>query len=112
MACWGGILSAAYTYFYTDNFASFSDPNWYRNEPEGTLTFGASGLQATGSGSLIYEPPVPGSSNDYEVKTTLNLVGSGGDYLQYLRASENALYGAQGTFYAVRLDGPAFDPDG
>ncbi len=63
---------------------------------------------ATNGGSLILNQGIAAPSNCYEVRFTLNLNGSGGNYFVYLRASSNAQFGstATGTFYAVEITNP------
>jgi hypothetical protein len=63
---------------------------------------------ATNGGSLILNQGIAAPSICYEVRFTLNLNGSGGNYFVYLRASSNAQFGstATGTFYAVEITNP------
>jgi hypothetical protein len=93
------MLWGAYSYYYTDALTSINTAQWYQN---GSVAATPSGLTATGTngGSLISKTSVNG-----EIKTTLTLTGSGGTYVQYLRASSDALSGpsASGSFYAVEL---------
>jgi hypothetical protein len=70
-------------------------------------------LAIAGSGSLISNLAIqsPIVAN-YEVNSTLTLQASGGDYVQYLRASSNALSNGasgQGTYLAVELQNPQFN---
>jgi hypothetical protein len=59
---------------------------------------------------LISLATVPDGTSAYEVKSTLTLTQSGGTYVQYLRASPDALSGpaAQGSYVAVELQNPTF----
>lgn len=102
--------STGYTYYYTDTFASINTSNWTQN---GTVSVRPEwGLSATSSsgGSLISKVAVQGpSSANYEVNATLALKTSGGYYVEYLRASSNALTGA-GSYFSVELQNPTFNP--
>ena len=101
-------LFAAYTYYFSDSLTSINTSNWWQN---GSLTAGSSGLTSSDSngGSLVSKVtvPAPGASQ-YEVKATVNLVQSGGTYVVYLRASQDALSApsAAGTYYAFELQNP------
>ena len=114
--------SSGYTYYYTDSFSTINTANWALN---GAMTVvNGWGLTATsaGGGSLISSIPVqPSPQNpnlaNYEVSTTLALNQSGGTYVQYLRASPDALSngsgeGSQGTYVAVELQKPTFTSSG
>src|SRR5438105_6176010 len=78
----------------------------------GTQSAGTSaGLtsSSSGPGDMIDTAGVPATGNSYEVKMTLNLLSSGGYYLSYLRASQNALLtttSAAGTAYVVYVEPP------
>ena len=101
-------VRASYTYYDSDSFQPINANNWTVN---GTIS-GNAGLtssSATG-GSVISSVAVPGTPNEYEVKATISLKGSGGDYDLYLRASNDALHGPSpaGTYYVVELDNPSF----
>jgi len=99
----------AYSYYYSDNLTSIDTTKWYQN---GAVTATSGGLTATtlNGGSLISKVAVPDGSNEYEVKTTLTLTASGGTYVHYLRATNDAMTGpaTQGTFYSVELQNPTF----
>ena len=74
-------------------------------------------IGAGSSGSLISKITVPPpSSLNYEVSTTLTLQASGCTYVQYLRASTNALSNGSasglGTYLAVELQNPSFSATG
>ena len=87
-------LNAAYTYYYTE---TTPDPSkWTTN---GDVT------TATG-GSKISNLAVPDGTGYYEIKTVLNIKSSGGTYITYIRASNDALNSptvANGTYYSVEL---------
>ena len=98
-------LSAAYVYFFSDNFASgISSTNWYTN---GTISGGASGLTsaATDGGSVIYKPGIPDGSSEYEVKANVTFGGTGGGMIFYGRASNDALHAttSSGSYYAFEI---------
>ena len=84
----------AYTYYYTE---TTTDPSkWTTN---GDVT------TATG-GSKISNLAIPDGSNIYEIKTVLNIKSSGGTYITYLRASNDALNSptvANGSYYSIEL---------
>src|SRR5438552_10806519 len=94
-----------YSYYLSDTLTSINTVNWYYN---GSLTAGSGGLTSSTYGSLISKAPVPGGSSDYEVKLTLALTASGGDYLAFLRATSNAMASGvvAGSYYAVQLINP------
>lgn len=100
--------STGYQYYNTDTLQTISSANWNQNG----IVSGAQyyGLQATssGGGSLISKVAVqsPNTAN-YEVNSTLSLKTSGGVYVQYLRASNDALTG-QGSYFSVELQNPTF----
>jgi hypothetical protein len=110
--CVLGVLAplffGAYQYYYSDGLTSVDPTKWAQN---GSVTPTSGGLTATtaNGGSLISTVAVPDGSNEYEVRTTLTLLNSGGTYNQYLRASNDAMSGpaAQGTFYSIELQNPA-----
>ncbi|MCX6625718.1 MAG: hypothetical protein NTY38_32575, partial [Acidobacteria bacterium] len=103
--------TAAYQYYHTDQFFSFS--SWWQN---GTVTLLGPGFWSgnANGGSLISAVNVPDGTARYEVRTMLTLGASGGTYIQYLRASQDALSGPapSGTYYAIELQNPTFAPDG
>ncbi len=108
LAC-GAPLFGAYTYYLTENWGSTISGNWTQN---GTISAsgGLTSASANG-GSLISNAAVPDGSAYYEVKTTLTLTQSGGNYITYLHATSNALSGpaTTGTFYAIELQNPTFN---
>ena len=77
------LLFAAYSYYYTDNFATIDPTKW-----AGSGTGNGPGLT---SGTLISTVAVPGGSREYEVKSTLAIPSSGysATFRQYLRADPN-----------------------
>src|SRR5712692_1077986 len=102
-------LLAVYTYYYSDTLTGINASNWTQN---GVLSTSGSGLTSAdgNGGSLISTVSVPDGSNDYEVRATVNLTASGGNYISYLRASANALLAAgnTGSYYAVEVVNPTF----
>ena len=69
------------------------------------------GLSATSSsgGSLISKLAVQGpSTTNYEVNATLALNASGGVYVEYVRATSNALTGT-GSYFSTELQSPTFN---
>jgi hypothetical protein len=103
---------ASYSYYFTQSFLT---PNW------GVGWASYSGFTAqnpylnyAGStgGALISNVAVGGANaNDYEVDTTLTLGGSGGVYMQLLRASSNAAPGV-GSYVSVEVQNPTFASNG
>jgi hypothetical protein len=93
-------LHAAYSYYYSSGLTSIYTSQWYEN---GDVIPSSNG--AYGDGSLISKVAVPGGSNDYEVRTKLNLTSGFSLFLQYLRATSDANLGDPegGSFYAVEL---------
>ncbi len=104
--------SPGYQYYYTDTLESISTSNWTQN---GTLSVLLGwGLSATtsGGGSLISKVAVQGPlSTNYEVNMTLALNASGGDYVEYVRATSNAITGT-GSYFSVELQNPTFGSNG
>ena len=108
------LAPAGYVDYYTDSFHSFPPilpAEWTSN---GAISAGSFGLTATSpqGGSLISKrTAAPGNANYYEVNTLVSLQASGGTYIQYLRATPDAMSGpaAQGTYYSVELQNPIFN---
>lgn len=99
---------AAYQPYYTDSLTS-ANSNWsYANI--GNLSFTSSGLTSstTNGGFAISIIAVPDGTYDYEVNSIIRLSASGGTYVQYLRATYDAVSGpvSAGTYYAVELQNP------
>jgi hypothetical protein len=98
MAC---ALRGAYSYYYSQNFASINGAVWTQN---GSLAVAGGALW--GNGSLISTLNVPDGTSEYEVATTLSLpAGSSVTSDIYLRATSNAWLASptpQGTGYVVR----------
>ncbi|HVN78122.1 MAG TPA: hypothetical protein VMW38_03935, partial [Terriglobia bacterium] len=96
---------AAYQYYFTEpqSQSPFSLTNWWINGSVSTGPTGFSAASANG-GSLISKL-ANGGTTQYEVKTILTLTVSGGTYIHYLRASQDAMSGpaATGTFYSIEL---------
>jgi hypothetical protein len=57
-------------------------------------------------GSLIYTGSFP--NDTYEVRTTLTLTSSGGNYITYVRGDQSSMLadGNGSTFYAVEIANP------
>ena len=101
--------SAGYTYYYNDTFSSINAANWTQNGSASVLTGWGLSTTSSGGGSLISKVAVQGpNSANYEVNTTVSLKQSGGYYVQYLRASTNAITGT-GSYYSVELQNPTFN---
>jgi hypothetical protein len=89
-------------------FPAYSSTNWQLN---GTVSEGVYGLGSgvSGTGSLIYKHSLP---NEYEVRTRYSINATGGSFVTYFRATQDAqltLVGGvatPGTFYALELNDP------
>ena len=102
-------LFGAYSYYWTENWGSSISGNWIQ---VGTISASGGLTSASANvGSLISTLAVPGGPSYYEVKTTLTLTQSGGNYITYLHATYDALSGpaTAGTFYAIELQDPTFN---
>lgn len=105
--------SNGYQYYYDEVWSispyTWNTTKWTKN---GTITGGSLyGLltQSATGGSLISNRPVQGpSSSNYEVNTTLVINGNGGVFVQYLRATSNAITGT-GSYVSVELQNPTFN---
>jgi hypothetical protein len=97
---------AAYVYDFPSLLNPYTASQWTSN---GTISASNNMVSSSGSGSLIFNPTVPGISNSYEVRATLTLATGGGIYEIYLRATSNA-HGspATGTTYYVKVKDPTF----
>lgn len=106
----GSSLLGAYQYYVTDSLVSIDPAKWVQNGSLTTTSNGLTAPSATG-GSLISNLPVPDGTSEYEVRTRLRLVASGGTYVLYLRASMDALSGPapSGTYYAFEIQNPTFN---
>ena len=84
----------AYTYYYTE---TTPDPSKWTTNGDPTTSTG---------GSKISNLAIPDGSSIYEIKTVLNIKSSGGTYITYLRATNDALNSptvANGTYYSIEL---------
>jgi RHS repeat-associated protein len=109
--------STGYQYYYTESFLNFNSAKWNENSVSSGNIVPYQGLVIgpSANGSLISNTqnvPVQGpNATDYEVNSTLTLQANGGTYVQYLRASSNALASGSsgtGTYLAVELQNPSF----
>ncbi len=104
-------LSAAYSYWLTDYFGSLNSTNWWFNGPS---SGGSNGFYSNGSpdATAILKSAVPDGTGEYEVRAKLKLPSSGGSYVMYLRASDNAQIIPNGTtigqFIALEVKDPTF----
>jgi hypothetical protein len=104
--------STAYQYYFTDTLLSINTTNWTQNGTLAVLPTWGLSATSSGGGSLISKVAVQGpSSTNYEVNMTVALKTGGGYYVEYLRASSNALTG-QGTYFSVELQNPTFNSAG
>ena len=87
-------LAAAYTYFFTADFQTgIPSGTWQSN---GTVSGSApDGLAstATNGGAAIHKLAIPDGTAEYELKATLKITVSGGTFVMYMRASNDALTG-------------------
>ena len=108
-------LYAAYTPYYTDVlFTTIDTTYWYQNGIGGVSN--GCGLSGDANGvALISKITPPSPSTDYDVKMNVYIfpyiASSGFTFVQYLRASNDALSGPapQGSYYAVELQNPTFN---
>ena len=100
-------LLATYTYFYSDTLTTIDTSKWVQ---AGSVSATSGGLTATSTngGSLISSVAVPDGTSLYEVKMTLGLTTSGGTYVTYLHATNDALSGPG----AASITGAALPVDG
>jgi hypothetical protein len=104
-------VASGYTYSYTDTFSTINTTQWYQNGSVSGSTgpLGPQGLIAPGSnnGSVLWKGL---SASEGDVRQTITLAGSGGVYVDYLRASQDALTGTggSGSYYAAELQNPTF----
>jgi RHS repeat-associated protein len=99
---------AGYLYDAPNLLSPYSSSSWHLNGVNSASTGMYTSSDPSG-GSLIWGSTVPGISNSYEVKTTLTLGSSGGNYFIYLRGASNSMYGLSGTnYYAVAFANPTF----
>ena len=99
-----GSLFGAYSYYYTDSFATINKSAWTVN---GAPLIGSAGLRTDGQASLISTVAVPGGSSDYEVRITPGMSTGSGAYDILLRATPDALSGwpvTQGSAYVFRME--------
>src|SRR5579864_6656702 len=95
---------AGYVYDAPNLLNPYNSPSWTANGVNNAGTGMYTSAHATG-GSLMWGSAVPGVSNSYEVRTTLTLSSSGGNYNVYLRGGSNSLLanGNAASFYAVQI---------
>jgi hypothetical protein len=98
-----------YTYDDPNLLNPYNSSQWNANGTNSASNNMYTSSSSTG-GSLIFKAALPAPANNYEVKTTLTLVASGGYYITYLRATSGSLLatGNAGTFYAVEVANPTF----
>jgi len=107
-------LGASHSYYVVD---SLQDKNnvafaWTVNGESAGPS--AQGLTITSGSGASYITRVTTASKAYEVAETLALQKSGGTYVIYLRATKDALFGAQstGSFYAFVISDPLISTNG
>ncbi|MDX1982560.1 MAG: hypothetical protein SFV51_19960, partial [Bryobacteraceae bacterium] len=115
---WGGaglMAVAGALFFATKFYGVYNYTSVAFNAGGGTWQFNgavtASGVElvtsGSGAGGAIYLPALANPA-DYEVRTTLRLNSSGGTYVTFIRASNDALPGNQGSWYALEIQNPTF----
>ncbi|MCC7496339.1 MAG: hypothetical protein IT160_02100 [Bryobacterales bacterium] len=104
---------AAYQYYWNDIFLALGS-NWHQNGSIYAWDNKVVTWEPTNGGSLISNLNVPDGTPRYEVRSILHLPASGGTYIHYLRASNDALSAPApaGTYYAIELQNPAYAQDG
>ena len=101
-------FGTGYQYYYTDPLTSINTNNWILN---GSGSATSSGFTSGFSGNLVSSAAITSRSiANYEVRMTLTLTQSGGNYAVLMRASDNAVLDitSVGTFYAVEVANPTF----
>ena len=113
LCCSFAAANAAYVYDYANLLNPYTAGQWTANGTYSAAT-GMFTSSATNGGSLIFNSTVPGPAGTYEVRTTLTLASSGGNYYSYLRATSNSLAatGNTGTYYALQVANPTFSGGG
>ena len=98
---------AAYVYDFPSLLNPYTASQW--DTPNGTISASNNMITSSGTGSMIFNPTVPGVSNSYEVRTTLAIPQTGAFYYTFLRASPDAEEGSspQGTWYYIQIN-PAY----
>lgn len=81
---------AAYQYYWNDIFLALGS-NWHQNGSIYAWDNKVVTWEPTNGGSLISNLNVPDGTPRYEVRSILHLPASGGTYIHYLRASNDAL---------------------
>ena len=108
-ALWACLVPAfaAYTYDYASLLNPYTSSKWTSNGTNSVST-NMYTSSASNGGSLIFNQALPAPANSYEVRYTLALNASGGNYITYLRATSNAQLAttSTGTFYAVEMTNP------
>jgi len=103
---------ADYTFYQTDSLTTINGTNWSSN---GSVAASPGGLTGPGAGgSLISKATAPNDANSYEVRATVTLTASGGNYALYARASSDASMAGSGSgsFVALQMENPVFDGNG
>src|ERR1039457_3216710 len=82
-------FGTGYQYYYTDPLTSINTNNWILN---GSGSATSSGFTSRFSGNIVSSGAITSRSiANYEVRMTLTLTQSGGNYEVLMRASENAV---------------------
>ena len=101
-----GCALASYVYDFPALLNPYTSSQWTVN---GSISAATNMVTSSSAGTLIFQPTVPGTANSYEVRMTLTLLASGGNYDSYLRASSNFNTSpATGSAYYVRIKDPVF----
>jgi hypothetical protein len=98
--------STGYQYYYSDSLTSINSNHWIQN---GSGSAGSGGYTSTGSGNLVSSASISSRSIvNYEVRMTIALTQSGGNYAALARASDDAVLGNTnaGSYYALEIANP------
>jgi hypothetical protein len=101
---------AGYTYDFPNQLNPYDSYQWAANGFGNNISTNMYTSSDSVGGALISSRSFPAPSSSYEVRGTLALGSSGGNYVFYLRATSNSLLanGNAGTFYAVQIANPTF----
>jgi hypothetical protein len=99
---------AGYTYDYANLLNPYNSSQWAFNGT-GSASTGmfTSSNTTTGAAIIFTGGSLPSPSNGYEVRTTLTLTSSGGNYFTYLHATNPSGLGS-GAFYDIEIANPTF----
>jgi len=110
-ACAAPAFASTYTYDYANLLNPYNSSQWaFNGTGSGATGMFTSSNTSTGAALIFVGGTLPSPSNGYEVRTTLTLTSSGGNYISYLHATTNSTLssGNPGSFYAIEISNPTF----